>query len=124
MTSDDNNTQELQDLLKLPVEEQVHSESFDPWRPFYLLYGSYSSAFDDMAITTLRDILNRTYSANKEYELASEMFREMLCNKDWCDYGTSPRTCWANEDFEKLLPEYIEKWEQYYEKYWGENYDN
>ena len=110
--------EELINLLKLPVEKDVHLESFDPWRLFEnSLYGSYSSEFDEMAIQTLEDILNSTTIA-KKYGLAEEMFREILCNKGLCDYGTSPRYCWANGGFKKLIPEYLEKWRQYYKYQW------
>jgi len=101
-------------LLKPLAEDENGSvDDFDPWEIFPL-YGSYSSEFDDMAIITLTDILNGTYTARKDYELAQEMFREMLCNMELCEYGTSPRSCWANEGFKAILPEYISKWKQYY----------
>lgn len=112
-------TEELTALLKLPVEEQVHSQSFDPWRPFEkALYGSYSSEFDNMALAVLDDLLHGTYNA-RDYGLAQEMFREILCTKGLCEYGTSPRSCWALPTFKELLPEYIAKWKEYYKLQWG-----
>lgn len=116
--------EELKKILAKPVDfnSELGVEEFDPWEIFPL-YGSYSSAFDDMAIATLTDILEGTYNAPKDYELASEMFREMLCKKELCGYGTSPRSCWANQSFKDLLPGYIEKWKQYYKLNWGTEYE-
>lgn len=111
----------LKELLKKPISEDdqmISVDDFDPWEHFQL-YGSYSSVFDDMAILTLTDILNGTYEAEKEYELAQEMFREMLCEQGLCDYGTSPRVCFPTAEFKKLLPEYIAKWKEYYKMMWG-----
>lgn len=112
---------ELKKLLAKPVSADMSSEDFDPW-DIFPFYGSYSSDFDEMALETLTDILNGTYLARKEFELGREMFREILCNKELCEYGTSPRTCWANESFKELLPEYIDKWRHYFKLQWGEEY--
>lgn len=109
---------ELAAILAKPVDNDLGVEGFDPWELFPSLYGSYSSAFDDMAIVVLTDLLNGTYEARGEHNLAQEMFREMLCNKQLCDYGTSPRSCWANEAFKEMLPEYIKKWKEYYKIQW------
>lgn len=110
---------DLKSLLLKPVEKDVSVDSFDPWEPFEL-YGSYSSSFDDMAIRVLTDIHNREFN---NHNLADEMFREMLCILDFCDYGTSPRTCFPTGDFEALLPEYIEKWKAYYKAQWDEEWE-
>ena len=90
-------------------------ECFDPWDLFPCLYGSYSSAFDDMAIEVLEDIRDRTYLRT---DLAAEMFREMLCTAGFCDYGTSPRVCFASPAFEKNLPRLIERWQEYSQIQW------
>lgn len=89
------------------------SELFDPWEIFPALYGSYSSLFDDMAILVLENIRDRRFGAAAGEDLAHEMFREMLCTSDFCEYGTSPRSCWAHGDFAELLPSLIEKWKAY-----------
>lgn len=90
-------------------------ECFDPWSLFPCLYGSYSSAFDDMAIEVLADIRDSTH---KRTDLAAEMFREMLCTLGHCNYGTSPRVCFASEGFKKSLPRLIERWQEYAKIKW------
>jgi hypothetical protein len=85
-------------------------ECFVPWDLFPCVYGSYSSAFDDMAIEVLTDILDDTFNRD---DLASEMFREMLCTTGLCDYGTSPRVCSASTSFKEALPRFIERWREY-----------
>ena len=121
---------ELRGLLKRPVAEEPQCQSvedFDPWEMFPCLYGSYSQAFDEMALDVLRslhlaatDNWDAAIALKEKETLAHEMFREMLCNADLCDYGTSPRVCFANEEFAELLPAYIEKWEAYARMHWGE----
>jgi len=97
------------------------TEYFDPWDLFPELYGSYSSEFDDVALTVLRNISEPDYDKRKKENIAHEMFREMLCTKYLCDYGTSPRGCFGTKEFKKSLPELIDKWEQYYKLVWGED---
>lgn len=90
---------------------------FDPWELFPSLYGSYSSAFDDMAIKVLENLRDGEFDGEG---LAHEMFREILCTSTFCDYGTSPRVCFPNRDFHKMLPRLIEKWREYCKVWWGE----
>jgi hypothetical protein len=110
---------DLPALLAKPIEKDMSVDSFDPWEPFQV-YGSYSSEFDDMAIRVLTDIQNEVFN---NHNLADEMFREMLCNLEFCNYGTSPRVCFASGEFKKLLPEYIDKWKEYYKVQWDEEYE-
>lgn len=123
--------EELKELLARPMapkRDYIGSidpktnkpEYFDPWGIFPSLYGNYSSEFDDMAIETLQHILDGN---RREETLAHEMFREMLCRKNLCDYGTSPRVCFPTSDFRELLPEYIAKWKEYYKLNWSSDYD-
>jgi hypothetical protein len=75
-----------------------------------------------MALTVLRNIQRNCEGVWGEGEpegLAHEMFREMLCTAELCDYGTSPRVCFANEPFKALLPQLIEKWEAYSAAQWA-----
>ncbi len=107
--------QRLFDMLLLPpipADGGMYSdgECFDPWDLFPCLYGSYSSAFDDMALDVLVDIRDGTFNRG---DLASEMFREMLCTSGLCDYGSSPRVCFASRGFKSLLPQLIERWREY-----------
>jgi len=107
----------LKEVLARPVGDiwDREEEVFDPWDLFPYVYGSYSSAFDDMAIEVLENMQNKTF---KEESLAHEMFREMLCVKELAEYGTSPRGCWANGEFRDLLPELLAKWKEYRKLTW------
>lgn len=87
---------------------------FDPWE-FFGMYGSYSSEFNDLAIVVLTDIRDGAFT---DRGLAGEMFREMLCVKNLCDYGTSPRVCFATKPFREVLPMLIEKWTAYNAVMW------
>jgi hypothetical protein len=101
-------------MLALPPipDDGLYSdgECFDPWDLFPCLYGSYSSAFDDMALEVLSDIRDGTHNRT---DLAGEMFREMLCTLGLCDYGTSPRVCFASGGFKDQLPSLIARWREY-----------
>ena len=88
-------------------------EVFDPWEAFPCLYGSYSSEFDDMAILVLENLVKCEFGARGGEGLAHEMFREMLCTADLCDYGTSPRGCFPTWEFGEVLPALLEKWREY-----------
>lgn len=121
--------EELEKLLARPMSPSIdyigtinevtnEPEYFDPW-DIFPVYGSYSSSFDDMALQVLENLLSSKYDNE---ELAHEMFREILCNKNLCDYGTSPRVCFPTSEFKKLLPKFIRKWKQYYKLTW-ENQD-
>lgn len=105
-------------LAKPPIPEDgaySDGECFDPWDLFPALYGSYSKAFDDMAIEVLSDIRDGTCNRT---DLASEMFREMLCTRGLCDYGTSPRVCFASGTFKSKLSQLIERWREYSAIHW------
>ena len=109
----------LEELLARPLSDDnqtVDSDDFDPWEPFPV-YGSYSSDFDECALDVLRELQNKTKVRD---DLGAEMFREMLCKAGLCSYGTSPRVCFPNARFEKLLPDLIEKWEAYSAMMWGD----
>lgn len=127
MTKEFNPMEELKRQLTLPVCKdgsdeyfKAEGEIFDPWEIFPCFYGSYSSAFDEMAIEVLEAIQNRASFVGES--LAHEMFREVLCTSGFCDYGTSPRGCFPDRrtDFAELLPTLIEKWKQYYTVEWGD----
>ena len=93
-------------------------ERFNPWDLFPCVYGSYSSAFDDMAVTVLADVLSGSHVRD---DLASEMFREMLCVSGFCDYGTSPRVCFPTPEFRDRLPAFIERWNKFRAIKWQQN---
>lgn len=105
------------DLPDIPEGDEPYSdgECFDPWDMFPCLYGCYSNAFDELAIGVLTNIRDRKF---EDHDLASEMFREMLCTAGLCDYGTSPRVCFASTRFAPLLPRLIDKWKKYAKHKW------
>lgn len=104
-------------LPPIPSGGEMYSdgECFDPWDLFPCLYGSYSSAFDDLAVDVLQDIAGGQFNRR---DLASEMFREILCTTGLCDYGSSPRVCFASTKFAPLLPKLIERWREYRQLKW------
>lgn len=115
----------VREELEHPIgreEGYTNPDYFDPWRPFErCIYGSYSSDFDDMAILVLDNIVNKRWGASAGEGLAHEMFREMLCVADLCDYGTSPRGCfpnWSIDGIEELLVALLEKWREYRRVQW------
>jgi len=109
-------------ILAKPMSEDrdmISVDDFNPWEAFPALFGSYSSDFDDCALQVLEDIRDGKFTRT---DLAAEMFREMLCTANLCDYGTSPRVCFPTREFGALLPSLIEKWKAYYNLQWGEEY--
>lgn len=91
-------------------------DDFNPWNIFQSLYGTYSDDFDQCAIDVLCDIRD---GQRRRVDLAAEMFREMLCTADLCDYGTSPRGCYPTIEFREILPELIERWKAFSRASWN-----
>lgn len=122
----------LAELLERPLAEERELQScedFDPWEITPGLYGTYSSDFDDMAIKVLENLELARQDRWNEQDWASEglahqMFREMLCNAGLCDYGTSPRVCFAATGFRPLLPRLLERWKEWREFQWGSPSDS
>lgn len=113
--------EKLQTLLDLPLpadEHDQHDGTFDPWRLFPSLYGSYSGEFDRCAIEVLTELSQKEAVRD---DLGAHMFREMLCTAYLCDYGTSPRVCFPTKDFRPLVPALLEKWKAYSLIVWGED---
>lgn len=105
-------------LAKPPIpDDGMYSDGgcFNPWDLFPCLYGTYSSEFDNLALVVLSDLLHGTYN---RIDLAAEMFREILCTTGLCNYGTSPRGCFATEAFKERLPRFIERWREYSQINW------
>ena len=102
-------------------------ETFDPWALFPAVYGSYSADFDWTMLDVLRsldlaarDDWDAAIALQRDETLAHHIFREMLCTANLCDYGTSPRVCFATTPFREVLAELIAKWEAYSRMQWGE----
>ena len=110
----------VRDILARPMAEDGMlgcDGTFDPWDIFPSLYGSYSSEFDDCALAVLCDLRDGTHHRD---DLASQILKEMLCTSDLCSYGTSPRVCFPNSSFRKMLPDLIAKWRLYVALQWGD----
>jgi len=105
--------EKLQRLLDLPLPkdcDDFSQETFDPWIMFPSLYGTYCDSFDTCAIEVLTELKNGIHERD---DLGSDMFREILCNVNLCEYGTSPRNCFPTSYFLPILPIFIEKWKAY-----------
>lgn len=115
----DDTLSDLREAVALPLPDHPSllgcEGYFDPWRFFPLLYGTYSSEFDECAIDILSELAAGTTGRE---DLAAEMFREMFCNLGWCEYGTSPRVCFPTEAFSAVLPELLARWKAYAEMQW------
>lgn len=112
---------EVREVLARPDAQHRELRScddFDPWDILPSLYGSYDSRFDDCVIDVLCELRDRT---RRRDDLAADMIREMLCSADLCDYGTSPRHCFATVEFRELLPELIERWRAYAKQQWEDD---
>lgn len=112
---------EVREILARPDAQHRDLRScddFDPWDILPSLYGSYDSRFDDCVIDVLCELRDRT---RRRDDLAADMIREMLCSADLCDYGTSPRHCFATAEFRELLPELIERWRAYAKQQWEDD---
>lgn len=107
-------------LLSFPVPDGFdliagEEGTFNPWSLFPCVYGTYSSEFDDLALEVLMELRDQKFIRS---DLASEIFREMLCVAYLCEYGISPRACFATSYFKPLLPKLIEKWDAYANQNW------
>ena len=123
--------EKVEALLRLPISEDNQTidceTEFDPWALFPAVYGSYSSDFDETALQVLEAIQLSNEDRHDEIDwkregLAHHMIREMLSTAELCEYGTSPRVCFATSNFRPLVGKLIEKWKAYYEMQWGQPY--
>lgn len=111
--------EKLDALMARPLatsQDDLDADNFDPWSLFPL-YGSYSSDFDECALDVLRELRD---DRKERRDLGAEMLREMLCNLEFCEYGSSPRVCFPTPQFRERLPRFIEMWEAYSAVQWGE----
>ena len=105
-------------LLPLPDDEYSITAvgTFYPWHVFGM-YGTYSYEFDDMAIDVLEELRE---GVKRRTDLGAEMFREILCRADLCEYGTSPRVCFPTREFSAALPDLIDRWQAFSKLQWGD----
>ena len=113
------------ELVK-PLPDDKHEiggdDTFDPWALFPCFYGSYSSEFDETALEVLHNLqcARDGYWESQTLEtLPHHMFREVLCRANLCDYGASPRVCFATPNFGQMLDELSEKWAAFSAIQWG-----
>jgi hypothetical protein len=112
--------QRLAAELEKPLPEDEHNQhigTFDPWGLFPGTVGSYSSEIDRRAIQCLINVRDRETSPSD----FDELFRNMLCGQDYCDYGTSPRFCFPTMKCEPLWNTLINKWRAHYAVTWPES---
>ena len=112
--------EKLRAELDKPLADERHmmcDETFDPWSLFPAVYGTYSDDFDWAMLDVLRALQfvangnwNAAFEMQRKETLAHQIFREMLCTAELCEYGSSPRECFATSKFAELLPSLIEKW--------------
>lgn len=121
--SDIDAAEKVRKALELPLPADRMDiggdDTFDPWEIFPVFYGSYSGAFDELALSVLIAMRDRKY---RQEDLAHELFREYLCRSALCDYGTSPRVCFPTCEFKPLLPALIEKWSAFARLQWGDEW--
>lgn len=102
-------------------EEGVHSEVFDPWQDVITgIYGSYSSASDELMIGALEAVRDKTTFDFIKDNFAAEFALYVLAGHGLTEYGTSPRGAWADFAVEDLWQPLIDKWRDYYEIVWAE----
>lgn len=51
-----------------------------------------------------------------------ELIQTLLCAADWCNYGTSPRGCFPDDD--NVYPQLLEQLKSYIAKKWDVDADN
>jgi hypothetical protein len=94
---------------------------FDPWEEFGLRCVNYNSQIDEDMINVMKCIKNKKYNSDIAVELNLseqyvELLQSILCSKNICEYGTSPRGCWFMHSID--ADEYINKWQEYYKNNW------
>jgi hypothetical protein len=100
-------------------DELLRECHFEPWNIFPCVFGTYSAAFDNVALEVLCEMRAKSIYGlwdGIHYDtIAHDMFREILCAQNFCTYGTSPRYCFPQPGhvFSERLIELIEKWEAY-----------
>jgi hypothetical protein len=107
-----------------PNAEDENGDYWDPWESLGLNCCSYNSEIDQQAIDVLRLIGKPEFTYCDDIAetvgLAPahvELFQGIFSSAGWCEYGTSPRGCWAID--RKGFPALIAAWESYYERKWG-----
>lgn len=100
----------------------MEKNEFDPWQEWGLDCVSYTSQIDEDVINIMECIKYKMYCSDISIKLNLpeqyiELIQSILCSKDICEYGTSPRGCW----FINTPEQYINKWKEYYKNKWEGN---
>jgi hypothetical protein len=94
-------------------DASVLGEFFDPWEALFPhLYGSYSNDFGRIAIESLKEVMTVSYLLHFD-SLPHKMYKEMLCVQELCEYGVSPRGCFAEIEFAEIIEDVIRRFEHY-----------
>lgn len=104
--------------------ELEQNEDFYMWDKLGLKCASYSSLIDwhviqVMKLLAVRDPFPSSQTIAEALDLPEayiELIHYILCSADLCEYGTSPRSCWPEDD--KKFQEFITSCELYYKRVW------
>jgi hypothetical protein len=112
----------LRSMLDRPLSESdewITADDFNPWELFPGIVSAYSSSLDELAISVLKAVRDRTTFEILEgpQGLAAELFMHMLADR-LCTYGTSPRGVWPVHPVQPIWQELIDKWEAYAKVMW------
>lgn len=106
-----------------PNAEDGDGDYWDPWDVLGLHCLSYNSEIDRDAINVLQGIQDKLYCTDiaEKYAMSSshvELLQSIFCSANWCEYGTSPRACFAID--RDGFPALIAAWEAYYARQWND----
>jgi len=101
----------------------VADDEWDFWDEVGLDCVSYNSRIDTDALAVLRLIAAKKGNGTIAAELGLpeqyvELLQSIFCSMGWCDYGTSPRTCFIDPTRDGA--ELIARLEKYMNDQWGE----
>lgn len=102
-------------------EELVDPQYFSPWNDLFpRVFGSYSSAMDDVFIDALKVTRggegqphDRRNIFRAKHGDAGELALYILAGHGFTEYGTSPRTAWPDPTVADQWDLLITKWENY-----------
>lgn len=81
--------------------------------------GKYLKDLSEMKLLAVRDPFPSSQTIAEALDLPEayiELIHYILCSADLCEYGTSPRSCWPEDD--KKFQEFITSCELYYKRVW------
>lgn len=104
-----------------PNAEDFGGEYWDPWGALNLRCLSYNAQIDQDAINVLQGIQDKLYCTDiaERYSMSPahvELLQGIFCSANWCEYGTSPRACFAMD--REGFPNLIAAWKDFYHRQW------